>query len=99
MLVTVTWGGASSGYCAIGSVGILTAPARMITSEQTLAMIGRLIKVSTNMSVFRTALGTSLRRAEERGPRYRRTLFVRYRALHRRCDRHAVDQLLHARNH
>ena len=41
-------GGASSGNCAIGSVGIAMAPARMITSEQTLARIGRRMKVSTN---------------------------------------------------
>jgi hypothetical protein len=34
---------------AIGSVGIATAPARMITSEQTLARIGRLMKVSTTI--------------------------------------------------
>src|SRR6202022_576575 len=43
-----TCGGARSGYCAIGSVGIAISPARMITSEQTLARIGRLMKVSTN---------------------------------------------------
>src|ERR1700730_1533008 len=43
-----TCGGARSGYCAIGSVGMAITPARMITSEQTLARIGRLMKVSTN---------------------------------------------------
>ena len=46
--VTATCGGASSGNCAIGSVGIAIAPARMITSEHTLARIGRRMKVSTN---------------------------------------------------
>src|SRR5712691_10617295 len=49
--MTCTCGGASSGNCAIGSVGMAMAPARTITSEQTLARIGRLIKVSTIMVV------------------------------------------------
>ena len=39
--ITFTCGGARSGYCATGMVGIATAPARMITSEQTDARIGR----------------------------------------------------------
>ena len=46
----MTVGGASSGYCAIGIVGIASAPARMMTSEQTVARIGRRMKVSTNMT-------------------------------------------------
>src|SRR2546425_556692 len=46
--MTCTCGGASSGNWAIGSVGMTMTPARMITSEQTLARIGRLMKVSTN---------------------------------------------------
>src|SRR5436190_2224340 len=33
----------------MGSVGIAIAPARMITSEQTVARIGRWMKVSTNI--------------------------------------------------
>src|SRR6185437_6574018 len=41
-------GGASGGYCAIGIVGIAMSPARMMTSEQTDARIGRRMKVLTN---------------------------------------------------
>jgi hypothetical protein len=47
LLVTVTCGGASVGYSEIGSVGIETAPARMISSAQTVAKIGRRMKKST----------------------------------------------------
>src|SRR5262245_35848492 len=46
---TCTVSGATSGYWAIGIDGIANAPARMITSEQTVARIGRLMNVSTNM--------------------------------------------------
>ena len=46
----MTCGGASVGYCATGIVGIATAPARMRTSEQTDARIGRRMKVSTNIA-------------------------------------------------
>src|SRR5262249_49712213 len=46
--VTVMLGGASGGNCAIGIVGIAISPARMMTSEQTEARIGRLMKVFTN---------------------------------------------------
>src|SRR5262245_13343986 len=49
MASTVTVGGATWGYCAIGIDGIASTPARMITSEQTVARMGRLMKVSTNM--------------------------------------------------
>jgi len=59
---SLTVGGASCGNCAIGSVGIAMAPARMITSEHTLARMGRLIKVSTTM-----AYGLGLR-AQGLGP-------------------------------
>ncbi len=48
-MLTLTCGGASSGYCATGIVGIAIAPARMRTSEQTEARIGRRMKVSTNI--------------------------------------------------
>src|SRR5713226_4262427 len=47
--VTDTCGGDTCGYFSIGIVGIDSAPARTITSEQTVARIGRLMKVSTNM--------------------------------------------------
>jgi len=47
LLVTVTCGGASVGYSEIGSVGMQTAPARMISSAQTVAKIGRRMKKST----------------------------------------------------
>src|SRR5215207_9197373 len=46
---TVTCGGATSGYCATGMVGIARAPARTMTNEQTVARMGRWMKVSTNM--------------------------------------------------
>ena len=51
MAVTDTVGGATSGYQAIGMVGMASAPASTMTSEQTLARIGRLMKVSTNMTM------------------------------------------------
>jgi hypothetical protein len=41
MDVTVTTGGAIFGYCAIGKIGIDTAPTSKITSEHTVAKIGR----------------------------------------------------------
>src|SRR5579872_5855486 len=47
-LVTVTCGGASCGYCAIGSRGMHTAPAITMNSEHTVAKTGRLMKKSTN---------------------------------------------------
>jgi hypothetical protein len=47
LLVTVTCGGARFGYNEIGSVGMQTAPARMINNAQTVAKIGRLMKKST----------------------------------------------------
>ena len=46
--MTVTDGGVSSGYRAMGSVGIAIAPASMIISEQTVARIGRRMKRSVN---------------------------------------------------
>src|SRR6476646_7926391 len=49
MAVTWTCGGASSGYCAIGSVGIDAAPARMMTSDRTIDRMGRRMKMSANM--------------------------------------------------
>src|SRR5262249_53597712 len=52
-LVTTTCGGARSGNCAIGSVGIEIAPARIISSAQTVANTGRRMKKSTNNREFR----------------------------------------------
>ena len=46
--MTDTVGGATSGNWAIGIVGIASAPARTMTSEQTVARTGRVMKVSTN---------------------------------------------------
>jgi hypothetical protein len=48
-LETITCGAASWGYCAIGSEGMLIAPASTITVARTPARIGRLMKTSTNM--------------------------------------------------
>jgi hypothetical protein len=53
LLKTVIWGGASAGNCAMGRVGRDTAPARMISSAQTVAKMGRRMKNSTNMAVDR----------------------------------------------
>src|SRR5216117_4038425 len=50
MLCTVTWGGARAGNCAMGRVGMDTAPARMIISAQTVAKMGRRMKKSANIS-------------------------------------------------
>src|SRR5215217_4962700 len=50
MEVTEMLGGASGGNCATGIEGIAMRPARMMTSEQTDARIGRLMKVFTNMA-------------------------------------------------
>jgi hypothetical protein len=48
LLCTVTWGGASSGYCAIGRVVTLTAPRRTIKIAHTEAKTGRRMKKLTN---------------------------------------------------
>src|SRR5690349_10139026 len=48
--VTLICGGARLGYCATGIVGMASSPARMSTSEQTEARIGRRMKTSTNMT-------------------------------------------------
>src|SRR5580704_3424108 len=48
-LDTETWGGARSGNCETGSVGITAAPARMISRAQTVAKTGRRMKKSTNI--------------------------------------------------
>src|SRR5947208_269072 len=69
----------------MGSVGIAIAPARMITSEQTLARIGRRMKVSTNTGIRDWGLGI-------RGGLGRRRR--RPRALRR--DWRAVGELLRA---
>src|SRR5208282_4900063 len=56
-LLTLTCGGARLGNCAIGKVGITTAPARMISSAQTVANTGRRMKKSTNMENQNAASG------------------------------------------
>src|SRR5438477_9499016 len=63
MATTLTVGGATCGYCAIGICGIASTPARMITSEQTVARIGLRMKVSTNIGcqVSGFSRGLSLR--------------------------------------
>jgi hypothetical protein len=50
MAVTLTVGGATCGYCAIGICGIESTPPRMMTREQTVARIGRRMNVSTNIT-------------------------------------------------
>ena len=54
--VTDTVGGATSGYCAIGIAGIASAPASTITREQTVARMGRRMKVSTNIAASQLGL-------------------------------------------
>jgi hypothetical protein len=51
LLVTVTCGGANVGYKEMGSVGMQTAPARMISRAQTVANTGRWIKKSTTRTL------------------------------------------------
>jgi hypothetical protein len=51
LLKTVIWGGASAGNWAMGSVGMETAPARMISRAQTVAKMGRRMKNSTMVQV------------------------------------------------
>ena len=48
--VTVTTGGAISGYCAIGSTRIDARPARMMKIDRTAAKIGRSMKKRENIS-------------------------------------------------
>src|SRR5262245_5072024 len=43
----MTWGGARFGNCAMGSVGIATAPARITSRAQTVAKMGRRMKKAT----------------------------------------------------
>src|ERR1022692_1781944 len=50
-LETPTCGGARLGNCAIGSVGIAAAPARIISSAHTVANTGRRMKKSTNIEI------------------------------------------------
>jgi hypothetical protein len=50
----------TDGYHAIGIVGIASAPARTMMSEQTVARIGRLMNVSTNIEVEPRDLGLEL---------------------------------------
>src|SRR6266568_8904743 len=47
----LTCGGASVGNCAIGRLGMATAPAKIISSEHTVANTGRRMKKLTNMNV------------------------------------------------
>src|SRR6202049_2739231 len=49
-LLTVTWGGARLGNCAMGRVGMEIAPPKMISSAQTVANTGRRMKKSTKFS-------------------------------------------------
>src|SRR5215203_6431418 len=49
LLVIFTVGGVMSGYCAIGNVAIAIIPTNTITIEITMAVTGRLIKVSAIM--------------------------------------------------
>src|SRR6476646_521167 len=87
LLVTVTCGGARFGYSEIGSVGIETAPARMISKAQTVAKMGRRMKKSTKWDLPCSCAPLS-------GVRAFRTRWW----LADRFDRNAVDQELNSRN-
>src|ERR1700676_433497 len=52
-LLTTTCGGARSGTCAIGRVGMEIAPPRIISSAHTVANTGRRMKKSTNKAKHR----------------------------------------------
>src|SRR5580765_2051467 len=57
----LTAGGVRSGYRATGSVGIAISPPRMMSSEQTVARIGRRMNSSENMSVLPSLAGPGAR--------------------------------------
>src|SRR5258705_13270806 len=86
MAVTVTVGGATCGYCAIGICGIASTPARMITSEQTVARMGLRMKVSTNM------------RYQVSGIRFQEVPGVRFQESGFGFDRNAVLEFLDVRH-
>src|SRR6266568_2752104 len=44
LVVTVTWGGTTCGYCAIGRFTAASAPTRIMTSAMTVEKTGRSIK-------------------------------------------------------
>src|SRR5207249_12341205 len=67
------------------------APARMMTSEQTLARIGRLMNVSTNISSVGRVFSDPPICQVQKDPAYDRGLRLRR-------DRSAVGELLHARH-
>src|SRR5207249_1053605 len=48
-LVTTTWGGARSGNCAIGRLGIEIAPPKIMNRAHTVANTGRSMKKSTKL--------------------------------------------------
>jgi len=52
MAVTCTVGGVTSGYCATGRLKTATPPARVITTEMTVAKMGRSIKKRANTVVL-----------------------------------------------
>ena len=80
----MTCGGARSGYCAIGSVGIASAPASVRMIEQTAAKTGRRMKNSTNIAA-------SARRVARAGNAVAPAWAVTY-------DRRAVAQHLQRRD-
>src|SRR3954453_18663140 len=100
-LCTCTCGAASSGYWAMGSVGMLTAPTSTITIAQTDAKIGPLMKKSANIFI-RDPRGVprAPRRARTSGarPPSRESLASLLRGGRSREWRHASagTELLHA---
>src|SRR5580765_8385509 len=52
--VTLTVGGVTSGYCATGNVHTATPPANVMTTEMTVAKIGRSMKKRENIKAIPT---------------------------------------------
>src|SRR3981081_4139647 len=59
-LLTITCGGARLGNCAMGSVGIVIAPPKIISSAQTVANTGRRMKKSTKYHLVFHHVGTPI---------------------------------------
>src|SRR6476619_6277884 len=89
-----TLGGATSGYCAIGSARMDATPARMITIEITHAKTGRLAKNLASMSLPRSG-GTRARTRRARG-QSGRARCRRRGALLCPVNRHARPDLVRA---
>src|SRR4051812_292567 len=80
--VTCTVGGATSGYWAIGSLGSATMPTIRITSDRTVAKIGRSMKKREITAAPLLKGGRTCRAGHAGAPMYVRTAGLRLRPLH-----------------